>query len=183
MIVVVASDIHASPRHLATTLSCAEEHGAAGVVFNGDIVPKSIYSKIVDARQVVALQREYLSGSFLSELRAFKKQHPNMSIYADLGNDDFWRNRDLLVLSEREGVLMLLHNRVQPLAPGIDIVGYMFVPPTPFGIKDAERIDRTGAPLERDVTVKGVFSVPAGLELRFIDENETIELDLQNLER
>lgn len=183
MIVVIASDIHTSHRHLSTTLSRAEEHGAGAVVFNGDIVPRSVYSGIANARQVAASQREYLAGSFLKELRAFKERHPDGRIYADLGNDDFWCNRDLLIQSEREGVLMLLHNRVQPLASGIDIVGYMFVPPTPFGIKDAERIDRAGAPLQRKVTLKGVFSDPDGLVVRFIDENETIEQDLQKLER
>jgi hypothetical protein len=58
----------------------------------------------------------------------------------------------------------------------------MFVPPTPFGIKDTERIDRRGAPLEKDVTLKGVFSVPDSLVVRFIDGDETIEQDLQKLE-
>ena len=182
MVIVIASDIHTSRRHLATTLFCAEEHGAAAVVFNGDIVPKSVYSGKVDARHMIVLQREYLRGPFLSALRAFKEKYPKVSIYADLGNDDFWCNRDLLIQPEREGVLILLHNRVHPLAPGIDIVGYMFVPPTPFGIKDAERIDRVGAPLEWDVRLKGVFSVPRGLKERFIDENDTIEQGLKELE-
>ncbi|MGD0886613.1 MAG: hypothetical protein ABSA46_17375 [Thermodesulfovibrionales bacterium] len=183
MIVLIASDIHTSPRHLATTLFHAAAHGAGAVVLNGDIVPKSLYSGIVNARQVAALQRKYLEGSFLSEIRAFKERHPDERIYADLGNDDFWCNRDLLMRSEGEGVLTLLHDRVQPLAPSFDIVGYMFVPPTPFGIKDAERIDRRGAPLERGVTLKGVFSVPDGLAVRSIDGGETIEQDLQILEK
>jgi len=122
MIVLIASDIHTSPRHLATTLFHAAAHGAGAVVLNGDIVPKSLYSGIVNARQVAALQRKYLEGSFLSEIRAFKERHPDERIYADLGNDDFWCNRDLLIRSEREGILTLMHDRVQPLAPGIDVV-------------------------------------------------------------
>jgi uncharacterized protein len=183
MVILIASDIHAGPRHLATTLSCAGEHGAAAVVLNGDIVPKMIYRGKVDARRIVDLQREYLCGTFLPEIRTFKERHPDVSIYADLGNDDFWCNRDLLQQAESERVLFLLHNMVQPLAPGIDMIGYMFVPPTPFSIKDAERIDRAGAPFERDVRLKGIFSVPNGLEERFIDEDETIEDALKELER
>jgi Icc-related predicted phosphoesterase len=183
MVILIASDIHAGPRHLATTLSCAEEHGAGAVVLNGDIIPKMIYRGKVDARHIVDLQREYLCGTFLPEIRTFKERHPDVSIYVDLGNDDFWCNRDLLLQAESERVLFLLHNMVQPLAPGIDMVGYMFVPPTPFSIKDAERIDRAGAPFEGDVRLKGIFSVPNGLEERFIDEDETIEDDLKELER
>ena len=183
MIVVIASDIHTNSRHLATTLSCAEEHGAGAVVFNGDIVPKSIYHGKMDARHMVDLQREYLAGPFLSDLGAFKGRHPTVTIYADLGNDDFWCNRDLLMQAEKEGILTLLHNRVQLLAPDTDIVGYMFVPPTPFGIKDTERIDRTDWPRARDVRLEGIFSVPNGLEKRSIDKKETIDHDLEELEK
>ena len=122
MMVLIASDIHSSPRHLATTPFHAEIPGACAVVFNGDIVPNSIDSGTVNARQVATLQREYLAGPFLSEIRAFKERYPNGRIYADLGNDDFWCNRDLLIRSEREGILTLMHDRVQPLAPGIDVV-------------------------------------------------------------
>jgi Icc-related predicted phosphoesterase len=153
------------------------------VVFNGDIVPKTIYGGMVNARRMVALQREYLAGPFMLELREFKNRHPETGIYVDLGNDDFWCNRDLLIEAEQVGTLTLLHDRVQRLSQGVDIVGYMFVPPTPFGIKDAERFDVLGAPLVRDATLKGIFSVPNGLEVRNIDEFESIEEDLGKLKR
>jgi len=182
MIILIASDIHASPKHLSTVLSRAEEHKAGAIILNGDIVPKTLYWGM-SAREALLAQRAYLTGTFLPEIEAFRKWHPAIRLFADFGNDDFWINRDVIIQAEQENLLITLHQRVQPIAPAIDIVGYMFVPPTPFSIKDAERIDRTGAPLGRDVTLKGIFSGPDGLREGVIDHRVTIDQDLQDIEK
>jgi uncharacterized protein len=181
MIILIASDIHASFNHLKTALICSEEHVGA-VIFNGDIIPKSLFYN-VNARQAVIIQRNYIKDVFIPEITSWKESRPDVNIYADFGNDDFWCNRDLMIEAENKGILKLLHNKVQPLTSEVDVVGYMFVPPTPFPIKDAERKDIASEPIGSVLDQKGIFSIHDGLTMRHIDHSESIENDLINLEK
>jgi len=180
MTILIASDIHVSEYHLRTAMACAEEHKVEAVILNGDIIPKTLFNKVT-ATQALNIQKDYLVNSFVPEIKVWKERHPDVTVYADFGNDDFWINRNVLIEAESSGILKLLHNRVQSLTSEIDIVGYMFVPPTPFLIKDAERKDVSDSPTNHNIVQKGIFSTPNGLEMRYIDQSESIEGDLNKL--
>lgn len=141
MKLLYAADIHVSRKHLAALLAVAESEGVGAVVIGGDVVPKELFGKL---GKVVRNQRKYIEGEFLPALEKFREANPSVKLFLDLGNDDFAINRDLLEEAEKEGLLYLLHMAVHPLTDGLDIVGYMGVPLTPFDIKDWERPDKRG---------------------------------------
>jgi len=62
-----------------------------------------------------------------------------------MGNDDCAVN--MPVLTKHDGRLYnVIHGRRMPLADGFDIVGYSFVPITPFALKDWEKFDLINVP-------------------------------------
>lgn len=180
MKIIIASDIHVSTYHLETLLNEAVTIRAETVVMNGDLVPMSLLRGMT-AVEAIAAHRTYLKDIFLPMISRCRQRIPELQIYADFGNEDFWCNRDVLIEAETTGLIHLLHNKVQPLTDNLDIAGYMFVPLTPFMIKDAERIDNPDIPLAFDVRMEGVFTVPNGPEKRQVDRTETIENDLKAL--
>ena len=182
MNIVIASDIHVSTHHLATLLHEAVTVRASAIIMNGDLVPMSLLRGL-SAVEAIAAHRSYIKETFLPTIGIYRRQVPDLQIYADFGNEDFWCNRDVLIEAETAGLLHLLHNQVQPLTDGLDIAGYMFVSPTPFMIKDAERLDHHDVPLASDIRMEGVFTVPNGPEKRRIDSKETIENDLKGLQQ
>ena len=97
-----------------------------------------------------------------------------------LGNDDAACNED--VLEKHHGTLWgNIRNRRIALSEGYDVVGYPYVPITPFGIKDFEKFDTPLGPLP-DARLDGLVSGPGGWS-RFTfnpaDRASSIETDLQ----
>ena len=62
-----------------------------------------------------------------------------------MGNDDCAANMDVLE-KEDSKLYTLIHNKRVKLAGDFEIVGYGFVPITPFGIKDWEKFDLSNPP-------------------------------------
>ncbi|GAJ15210.1 unnamed protein product, partial [marine sediment metagenome] len=73
---------------------------------------------------------------------------PGLEVYAMMGNDDWLINMPYLEELQSQGLLKLIHNKKYPLGKGFEIIGYGNVPPTPFSIKDSERVDTTDTPIE-----------------------------------
>ena len=175
------SDIHASPEHLYSMLSVAEKEKVDCIIIGGDIVPHYL----PDTRTVGVLKAQgiYLENIFIPTLRNFKK-HLDASIYLDLGNDDFVANRNILK-SHENNLLYLLHMRKYKLIDGVDIIGYMNVPPTPFTRKDWEKPDSAKMPFAKgnQVSLDGYSSKSGDIEKTFIDleSHDTIEKDLAQL--
>ena len=62
-----------------------------------------------------------------------------------MGNDDCASNMEVLQKGDPEFYKIIHAKRVQ-LAQNLEIIGYSFVPITPFGIKDWEKFDLTKVP-------------------------------------
>ncbi|MHB8880420.1 MAG: metallophosphoesterase family protein [Thermodesulfovibrionales bacterium] len=187
MKILYASDIHVNKNHLGTLLGVAEREQVGAVVIGGDIVPKVLFHTYGFNKLVIG-QRKYLENEFIAELRTFREKNPGIKVFLDLGNDDFSANRDVLETAEAEGLFHLLHMAVHPLTDDLDIVGYMGVPITPFGIKDWERPDKKGQfpPPETGARMSGYVSTKeggTGLLRHTIDVNKdtSIEEELAEL--
>lgn len=179
MRLIAASDIHANPRHLHDLLARAEEHSINVVIIAGDVCPKSGLDRMT-WQGILERQKNYISGELIPSLDKFKERNPDIKIFLDLGNDDLKINRSLLYDSKS---FELLHMIVRPLNDEVDIVGYMNVPLTPFGVKDWEKPDTPDFPSPVDnFRTNGVVSVPYLMET-WIDlySDNTIESDLEVL--
>jgi Icc-related predicted phosphoesterase len=188
MKLLFCADLHASKSHLYSLFAVAEKERVDVIVIGGDIVPKEIYSERlrVGAEYALESQRGYLK-KFKKEIKKFAAANPGIKIYLDLGNDDFISNRDVLEVRDGE-FYHLLHMRKHALTPDIDIIGYMCIPITPFGIKDWEKPDTGGYPYRFDsslggIRLDGVFS--KGKEIVYgnvdLSAENSIEADMQKL--
>jgi uncharacterized protein len=175
------SDIHASHEHFFSMLKKAEKNSLDAVVIGGDIVPH--YLPGFDRNDILNAQAHYLEKIFIPAIEKFKLKN-RTEFYLDMGNDDFISGRKLLV--KRHGELFkLLHMQLHPFTDKVDIVGYMAVPPTPFGRKDWEKPDckkQTFAP-GNDISLHGVVSRKGFLEKTIVNlkSEDTIEEDLKAL--
>ncbi len=189
MKIIYASDIHTSRDHLNSLLGQAND--ADAIIIGGDIVPKECFaSKFRQGGPDAALraQKEYLKKDFIPILKKYMEEGNNLQrkkIYLDLGNDDFWAIREILKPYSGE-LFYLLHGNKFQLTPDVDILGYMCVPPTPFGMKDLEKPDTEEEPAtSAQVSTYGMFSSGNKVKMKYLDMhgNDTIEADMEKLSK
>ncbi|WP_373498919.1 metallophosphoesterase [Desulfococcus sp.] len=183
MKILYTADIHADPGHLQAALSVAFTSGVDAIVIGGDIIPHHLPRWA--SLGPLGAQREYLVRVMIPALSVFREKRP-VPVYLDLGNDDWLSGRDLM--TRHDGTLFhLIHMRRHRLDPsaGIDLIGYMCVPPTPFGRKDWEKPDTRNRPHppENRVRLDGYRSGGGRLEAHTLDlaAGDTIALDMDRL--
>lgn len=137
--VLFTSDIHGNEIQYRKLVDYAIEISADSVIIGGDIAPKNFRDD-----WVIVGQRAFLEERLPELLRPLKeKRQPK--VFLIMGNDDCAANLD--VLEEKDSSLFkLIHGKRIKLTREIDIVGYSYVPITPFGIKDWEKYDFSEVP-------------------------------------
>ncbi len=176
-----ATDIHASHNHLFSMLEKAEMESVDAIAVGGDIVPH--YLPDFANRGILEKQALYLQKTMIPALEKFKRKN-GAKIFLDMGNDDFLAGRH--ILENRRGDLFeLLHMEVHRFSEETDIVGYMNVPPTPFGRKDWEKPDskkQLFAP-GNIISTEGAVSGKGYIRKTVLDldSEKTIEADLEFL--
>lgn len=178
MRILYTSDIHVSFDHLEWLLSTAVRAEAEAVIIGGDLIP--VWKRSITAS--IKPQRQWIQEVLGPRLARFHQEFPQISLYLDFGNDDIIAARPLL--EEQDGkIYQLLHRRVVPLDDQWLVAGYMGVPPTPFQIKDWEKVDCPDRPgfyeghYRRGTKTDAGFAQPYELEL----SHGTIQDDLAQL--
>jgi Icc-related predicted phosphoesterase len=179
--VAYATDLHGNRKLYDLLLEFASARACQAVIIGGDIAPKGIYNwKPGEPIPGLERQRTFLRDYLIPALTAFR-QRTAIELYIMMGNDDRRANLELLEAAEAAGTIKLLHERAYQLGP-YKIVGYPFIPPSPFLLKDWEKYEDRGrlAPLWQDpildIAATGVRTVP-------FTERTTIAEDLQGLKR
>jgi uncharacterized protein len=177
------SDIHASYDHFFSMLKKAEKKSVDAIVIGGDIIPH--YLPDFDPDDILNAQADYIEKIFIPAIRKFKEQN-RIKFYLDMGNDDFIAGRKFLE-AQHGKLFELLHMQCHPFTEKVDIIGYMAVPPTPFGRKDWEKPDckRQKFAPGNLISIKGVVSKKGFLEKTVTDLNseDSIEANLHVLEK
>lgn len=181
MRIFYVADIHVHPDHLRRTIDETVRRDAQVLIIGGDIVPHHLPQ--APGMGILDAQAKYIEGTLIPALEQLKAKQ-NVQIFLDFGNDDFMANRHLL--ERRQGrLLQLVHFRIQPLTPEVDLVGYMMVPPTPFQRKDWERPDTSDSPYPPGSRVRldGYLTGNGVIEETLLDpdDHRTIEKDLARL--
>ena len=181
MRIFYTTDIHASRDHLATLERKVAAEKVDVLIIGGDIVPHDLSDLKQD--NVLDAQAVYIEVVLLPAIERIK-QRCGVAVFLDLGNDDLAANRDLL-FKRRGSLFELLHMQKHELAPGIDLVGYMVVPPTPFRRKDWEKPDAPGVPCPDPARVRLDGYTTAGGHIQHktmsLDDPDTIAADLAAL--
>ena len=123
------SDLHGNVGQYRAAFRSATDENVASIVIGGDIAP---YLE----RSSHANQRAFLEET----LPRLVERECRVPLFLMLGNDDAAINLDLL--ERRHGALWQhMQGRRLPFINGYEIVGYPWVPISPFGIKDYEKFD------------------------------------------
>lgn len=141
MKVCFTSDIHGrEPLYEQLELLLARERPEL-LILGGDMQPDG--SPDDPARS----QASWIRGSCLPRLRRWLATWPKLRIASVLGNHD-WRFAGAVLDAACDGqrLILLDLNRVYDLG-GVRFVGFPYTPPTPWHVKDYERLDMPGDPL------------------------------------
>lgn len=155
---VFVSDLHGSlPRYEALFVAIARTRPRA-VLMGGDLLPHALGP---DADGFI---ERYLGARFRELRNSLLEEYPR--VFVIFGNDDARIHEGELIGPEREGLWQYVHGKRARLG-AFTVVGYSFVPPTPFLLKDWERYDvgRYADP--------GCVSPEDGVRTVQVPENET----------
>ena len=143
MKIIYTADLHGIEGLYSELFHLALNWRAEAIIIGGDLLPKhgSFWTSVQD-------QRDFIGGFMELKLEEIHGKLPGLKVYAMMGNDDWLINMPLLEDLQSQGLLNLLHDKKYRLGKGFEIIGYGNVPPTPFSIKDSERVDTTEAPIE-----------------------------------
>ena len=134
MKILFTSDIHGRLGLYHELVSLAKQEAVDAVILGGDLLPRQGHDDRSLRIQEVFITQELLP--VLSEL----KDH-EMAVLAILGNNDWASVLPILNDLEIEGYIHIIHQRDYMLNEKIRVLGYPFVPPTPFAPKDFEKRD------------------------------------------
>lgn len=136
MEVLYASDLHGEIHLYEQLLSLAQLSSAQIIALGGDLFPSFPPSKRYE--DMIPNQRTFIDQFFLPFFRRIIKTSDVKHLFLIPGNWDL--AYPYLFKEEREG-LIDLDRKIYRLRNGYEIVGYPFVPPTPFRPKDYEKMD------------------------------------------
>ncbi len=157
--ILFATDPHGSESAYDRLLKEADRTAADAVVLGGDLTPHS------DPHG----QARFLKTWLRPRLEKFRAGNPTIRVFGLLGNDDWIANNALFEALNTDGLLFSLHRNCHALTPELWIAGCSYVPVTPFGISDWDRLDSAASipPAKR----RGpLFSDTGSIELRAMDE-------------
>ena len=160
--ILYTADLHGNKEYYKKLIAKAKEPEIKAVVIGGDLCPKG-GPTIEDA---VKTQKEFLEKFFIPELSKIKKD-----VFFIMGNDDFRVNETALINNKNKNLKYINKKRFNLF--NRNIVGYSFVNPTPFRLKDWEKFED-----EKKETPKQLHDY----EIRTVKKEEgTIKGDLSNL--
>ncbi len=139
MKVAYATDLHGIRRQYREFFELARQERVDLVIFGGDLLP-------IDGpfESCLADQLDFLADFLQPELEAFCRNNPTMRVFLLHGNNDWTDCRNALEEQLSLPNLFFVHNRRCTIDSRYQLIGYANVPPTPFRIKDHERLDQPG---------------------------------------
>jgi Icc-related predicted phosphoesterase len=167
------SDLHAREDRYRKLFQAIADRLPAGVLLGGDLLPP--WSQI-SGTAAPDFVHGFLEAGFERLKDRLGARYP--SVFVILGNDDAKYEEAALLDGDRRGLWLYAHERKLALGDHW-VMGYSFVPPTPFAQKDWERYD-----VSRYVD-PGCVSPEEGWRSVPLDSHQaryaTIEKDLERL--
>jgi uncharacterized protein len=179
MKVVYTADLHGLESLYQQLGELTLEEKPDVLIIGGDILPKHGHSS-----DLLQNQKTFITAFLTPYADSLSSRVPGLRIYTMMGNDDCLANMDHLEQVAARGRLHLLHGRKNLLPDGFALIGYGNIPPTPFSLKDSERIDTFQTPREPQAGMP-VVSTKTGLaqidDIAYFESLPTIEQELESL--
>jgi len=125
--ILYIADLHGNKEFYKRLIEKAKENIIRAVVIGGDLCPR----RTGTLEQSINYQKEFLENFFIPQLSMIKKD-----VFFIMGNDDFRINESIL---NNNNLNYINKNRFKLFNK--NIVGYSFVNPTPFRLKDWEKFE------------------------------------------
>jgi len=132
--IIFCSDLHGNEALYNKLLDLSVKNKIKAIVIGGDICPHAHMGLDLG----IKYQRDFIENFLFNYFKKIKEK--NIEMFIMMANDDFKVNFDLLKKAEKEGLIKILHNKLNKMN-NKNIVGYSFVPPMPFLLKDWEKLD------------------------------------------
>lgn len=183
-ITLFASDLHGNIAQYDKLFEKALECNANTIILGGDITPKDSKNRTIQG------QKEFILKKLIPRIKKFREQADNKNmeckLFLILGNDDFRTNEKILKENEGAGY-KLLNNQIVKMHEDYKIIGYPYVPLTPFKYKDWEKLDSNKvheSTYRKGYMTKGIIARNNNYAEKIIDlsnRKDTIEKDLKKL--
>lgn len=89
----------------------------------------------------IATQGRYLESSFMPRIAGWRRRQPDLRVACILGNHDWQPSLTALEEHHAAGRIVLLSHERHWSLDGVAFVGFSLTPPTPYWVKDFERLD------------------------------------------
>ncbi len=133
-----ASDLHGDERRYRKLIDAIERERPAGVFLGGDLLPSGLFHFTTPSLSHRDFVGDFLASEFLAVRARLRTAAPE--VFLVLGNDDARIEEAALLEGATRGAWHYAHDRRMAFGAH-DVLGYAYVPPTPFALKDWERYD------------------------------------------
>ena len=111
------------------------------LILGGDMFPDG------ELDDPLGTQVAYIERTFLPRVADWKAAQPSLQVACILGNHDWLCAQDALQVQHDQGRIVLLDHRRPWECNNHRFLGYSSTPPTPYWVKDFERLDRCDDPI------------------------------------
>lgn len=139
MKLLFSSDLHGDEAHYARLLNVARQTRPQLIILGGDMLPDD---SALEPDQMGHGQPAYVRGQFRKYITDLREASGCESVMTIFGNHDWGSSVTAMNELEADGLLNVLTLDKPAHYQGLAFVGYSCTPPTPWFVKDFERLDQ-----------------------------------------
>ncbi len=132
------SDLHGKVNRYERFFRFLEQEKPLAVFLGGDLLPSSILHSFRAGENMPDFVTDYLATKFQNLKEKMKNSYPK--VFLIFGNDDPRIEEAAIIEHEKKGLWNYVHNKAVSIGD-YHVMGYAYVPPTPFLLKDWEKYD------------------------------------------
>ncbi len=141
MKLLYCSDLHGHPEHYGRLEAAARGLRPDVIVLGGDILPDD---SALRPEQMGFGQPQFVREQFRTVIQQVRSACGDAPVLFIFGNHDWASSIPAVEELAKDGVLTLLGHEKTFDLDGVRFLGYSFTPPTPWYVKDFERLDEPG---------------------------------------
>jgi Icc-related predicted phosphoesterase len=138
MKILYTSDLHGNDKLYKELIQLTENESIDAVIIGGDLLPlKGMYN------DSLRIQKDYINNNlfnFFSKIKN-KTQSPVFIIF---GNNEWAASYTSFKELEKDNLCKIIDEKPYSIKEDLFLIGYPYVPPTPFSPKDFEKMDKRG---------------------------------------
>ncbi len=141
MRLLYTSDLHGSEAHYTRLINVAGVRKPDVVILGGDLLPDD---SALHPEKLGREQPEFVRGPFRKFITDLRRSSGCKDVLLIFGNHDWGSSVSAMEELARDGLVQSLNHEKPRTVHGLQFLGYSHTPPTPWFVKDFERLDLRG---------------------------------------